>query len=432
MPPVLVHELLRLVLLLAAGAGIGALFAAPAWGAFAGSLVFIGTHLRQGLFLDRWMREEPDHVPQTLPRIWEDMARTVVELRLRGETGQKQSERLQQELDALADALPDAAVVVGPRQDLRWFNRAAQELLELRGEDLGNPLVHLAREPRLVRYLREGDTSLPLQLENFAGSAHPVSVDVSTFDEQSRLVTFRDLTEGLRQDRMLREFVANVSHEIRTPLTILTGYLEALQEDVREQDAQIISQMVLQCSRMRCLVEDLLELSRLEASGELREEDSEDVALLGLAQEVQGEMQGFVSDAEHTIEVAGDESVHTRGHREELHRALSNLVRNAVRYSPDGGTVTIRCERGPEFWLHLSVRDQGIGIEEHEWSRLGERFYRVDKARARATGGTGLGLAIVRQILERHGGRLSIKSKPGQGSTFTCVLPDAAVSRSGR
>ena len=417
-------ELLRLAGLGLLGAAAGLALDVPALGLALGVLAFAGWHLRQWWLLRSWLRGESAHAPPLAPA-WREFAQRVEGLRAQVDDARQARARLQQQLDALAGALPDAAVVVGRNQSLEWFNRAAEELLDLRSEDLGSPFVHLVREPKLVRYLREGDMSLPLQLERFAHLPHPVSVGVTAFGAHSRLVTFRDMTQGLRHDRMLHEFVANVSHELRTPLTVLSGYLETLEETERGEAGGIVARMAKQCRRMRQIVEDLLELSRLEASRALADEDMEEVALTGLAQEVQREMQNLAAGATHRVKVRGDASVRARGRREELYRALSNLVSNALRYSPDGGKVTIRCEHGPESWVQLSVQDEGIGIAQEHIARLAERFYRVDKARSRETGGTGLGLAIVKEILERHGGRLRVQSAPGAGSTFTCVLPAA-------
>ena len=350
----------------------------------------------------------------------------------------RQRRRLQREFDALAAALPDAAVVVNTELQLEWFNPAAAALLGLRDADRGGFLAHVVRVPELVRYLRGEDFSLPLELETFAGAPHPVSVRVTPFGGRARLVTFRDLTQELRLNRLRQEFVANVSHEIRSPLTVVIGYLETLEDRPEAApDPAIVRRMAREARRMRRLVEDLLELSRLEA-GELRESELQDVALLPLAAEVRAEAQALTSEALHRIELDGDAGLHVHGRPEELHSALLNLVSNALRYSPGGGAVTIAWEARGER-VRLSVRDEGVGIAAEHIARLTERFYRVDKARSRGTGGTGLGLAIVKHILSRHGARLQIESRPGRGSAFTCVFPrrpeaaaPGALSRSGR
>lgn len=418
-PTPLQLEFLRLAGLAGLGLAAGAAAGVPALGALAGLAGFAGWHLAQWRRLRRRPAAAPPH---GLPPVWRDYAAGRARRWRRLRAWARERRHLQRQFDALAAALPDAAVVVNPELRLEWFNPAAAGLLGLRDADRGGFLAHVVRIPELVRYLRGEDFSLPLELETFAGAPHPVSVRVTAFGGRARLVTFRDLTQELRLNRLRQEFVANVSHEIRSPLTVVIGYLETLEDRPEAApDPAIVRRMAREARRMRQLVEDLLELSRLEA-GELRESDLQEVALRPLATEVRAEAQAQTSDALHRIELEGDAELRVRGRPEELHSALLNLVSNALRYSPDGGAVTIAWEgRGDR--VRLSVRDEGVGIAAEHIARLTERFYRVDKARSRGTGGTGLGLAIVKHILSRHGGRLQIESRPGRGSTFTCVFP---------
>ena len=419
-PTPLQLEFLRLAGLAGLGLAAGAAAGVPALGALAGAAGFAGWHLAQWRRLRRRAAAAP--LPRGLAPVWRDYAAGRARRRRRLLAWARGRRHLQRQFDALAAALPDAAVVVTPELRLEWFNPAAAGLLGLRGADRGGFLAHVVRIPELVRYLRGEDFSLPLELETFAGAPHPVSVRVTAFGGRARLVTFRDLTQELRLNRLRQEFVANVSHEIRSPLTVVIGYLETLEDRPEAApDPAIVRRMAREARRMRQLVEDLLELSRLEA-GELRESELQEVALRPLAAEVRAEAQAQASEALHRIELEGDAGLRVRGRPEELHSALLNLVSNALRYSPGGGAVTIAWEaRGDR--VRLSVRDEGVGIAAEHIARLTERFYRVDKARSRGTGGTGLGLAIVKHVLSRHGGRLQIESRPGRGSTFTCVFP---------
>jgi two-component system phosphate regulon sensor histidine kinase PhoR len=229
--------------------------------------------------------------------------------------------------------------------------------------------------------------------------------------------------EHVRQD-----FVANVSHELRTPLTVLRGYLETLTEVPGSQTEgqhlpmiNIHQQMLMQTKRMSQLVDDLLLLSRLE-SVEPNVAEQEWVELLPLMLSIRADALVVSGDDGHQIMVDVKPGLKLRGNRAELRSAFSNLVVNAVRYTPVKGRITIRAYEDPSG-VHVAVVDTGIGIAKEDIPRLTERFYRVDAARSRHVGGTGLGLAIVKHVLLRHHSQLVIESVFGQGSTFRCDFP---------
>ena len=421
---------MRLLALAVAGIAAGAVFAIPFLGMSLALSLFLLWHARQWDRIRRWRHLPQSSMPRGLPPVWREWAEEWEEQHRHATQIKQELNRLKWKFAALSMALPDAAVAVDSGLKIEWFNEAAQTLLNLQPDDQGRPLVHVVRIPELVQYLHEGDFALPLDLEAFAGVPHPVSVQVSTFGQHSRLITFRDLTQDIRLNRLRQEFVANVSHEIRSPLTVVAGYLEMIGDHAdKPPEPEIIRQMSRQCQRIRNLVDDLLELSRLEAT-ELGDHELQDVVVANLAAEVQRGARNLTSEVQHTIAVEGEDDVIVRGRPEELHSALFNLVSNALRYSPDGSVVTISWQRKNER-VRLSVTDQGSGIKADQIARLTERFYRVDKARSRDTGGTGLGLAIVKHILQRHGARLQINSTWGKGSTFTCVFPSPVEGRNG-
>ena len=425
------QEAARLALLAGVCAAIGFPLSAPGLGLGLALLLFLSWHARQWHRVRKWERHPQAPIPSGLAPIWNKWAAELADRHHQAAQIKLELERLRWKFEALSAALPDAAVAVDPESRIEWFNEAAESLLGLQSDDQGRLLVHVVRVPELVQYLQEGDFALPLNLEAFAGAPHPVSVQVSAFGRHARLITFRDLTQEIRMNRLRQEFVANVSHEIKSPLTVVTGYLETIEDhEGKPPEQTILREMSRQCQRMRSLVDDLLELSRLEAS-ELNDRDLQDVDLPRLAEEVRREAQALTSETQHTIQVMGEAGVTVRGRPEELHSALFNLVSNALRYSPDGGVVAIRWKRKNDR-IRLSVTDQGVGIKKEHIARLAERFYRVDKARSRGTGGTGLGLAIVKHILQRHGARLQIDSEWGEGSTFTCVFPRLTTRRAGR
>ena len=225
---------------------------------------------------------------------------------------------------------------------------------------------------------------------------------------------------------MRRDFIANVSHELRTPLTVVGGFLETFMDmdgKIPEETRSYFNMMQEQTARMRHLVEDLLTLSQLENSTVTSQEAEINVA--SLLSSVMNEARSL-SDGRHRLELEADPGLFLVGAMEELHSAFGNLVSNAIRYTPEGGEITLTWKLSDQEGV-FSVTDTGIGIEQQHIDRLTERFYRVDRSRSRETGGTGLGLSIVKHILTRHQARLEIKSEPGQGSTFSAVFPKARL-----
>ncbi|MGH8246673.1 MAG: phosphate regulon sensor histidine kinase PhoR, partial [Gammaproteobacteria bacterium] len=244
------------------------------------------------------------------------------------------------------------------------------------------------------------------------------------------LLVARDITALHRLNEMRKDFVANASHELRTPLTVITGYLEALDEDAGARPAgewhSRIAQMRKQSTRMQRLIEDLLTLSTME--NESTAAEGEEIQVAELAAVIQKEAQTLSADAAHIITLEADPSLRLKGIHRDIYSAFSNIVCNAVQYTPPGGRIAIRWH-GVENGAELEVEDSGEGIAPEHIPRLTERFYRVDKGRSRARGGTGLGLAIVKHVLARHDATLEIRSEPGKGSTFTCHFPGDRVIR---
>ncbi|HVV95660.1 MAG TPA: ATP-binding protein, partial [Rhodanobacteraceae bacterium] len=221
----------------------------------------------------------------------------------------------------------------------------------------------------------------------------------------------------MRLEQVRRDFVANVSHELRTPLTVVHGYLDLIEPTEMEEYEPILHELRDQSRRMMQIVEDLLMLSRLEAQNGI---PSERVGMRSLLESLRREAVAL-SMGRHAIsvEILGTQDL--RGSLKDLHSAFSNLVSNAVRYTPAGGRIVLRWESDATGG-RLSVIDTGQGIPAQHLPRLTERFYRVSTSRSRETGGTGLGLSIVKHVLQLHQARLEIASELGVGSTFTCVF----------
>ncbi|MET0756408.1 MAG: phosphate regulon sensor histidine kinase PhoR, partial [Pseudoxanthomonas sp.] len=234
------------------------------------------------------------------------------------------------------------------------------------------------------------------------------------YSDEYWLLVARDVSKMLRLEQVRQDFVANVSHELRTPLTVIHGYLDMLDPTDFPEWAPILSEMQRQSQRMTQLVEDLLTLSRLEAQDSLPDES---VAMAPMLATLKREAEAL-SQHRHTLVVRDEAGCDLWGSNKELHSAFSNLVSNAVRYTPVGGTITLRFAREADGVV-LSVRDTGYGIPQSHLPRITERFYRVSTSRSRESGGTGLGLSIVKHVLNLHQARLEIESEVGQGSVFS-------------
>ncbi|KAF1005201.1 MAG: Phosphate regulon sensor protein PhoR [Luteibacter sp.] len=322
------------------------------------------------------------------------------------------------DLRSAAGTLPDAVVLLDHSQHVRWFNHAAEELLGLkRTRDRGRLMGELLRNTELTEWWAEGARE---PLNDVTAPGHPnrhVTATLLPFGSRQRLLLARDTSHLTRLEQIRRDFVANVSHELRTPLTVIHGYLELLDpEDVPEL-APVLDEMRAQSKRMGQIVEDLLTLSRLETQDHVAEEHVQMAPLLAsLRKEAEALSQG-----RHTVSLDISTPFDLMGSPKDLHSAFSNLVSNAVRYTPTGGRIAIRWSQTDDG-ATFAVQDSGFGIPAAHIARLTERFYRVSSSRSRDSGGTGLGLSIVKHVLNLHQARLSIESEPGKGSTFACVF----------
>lgn len=325
-----------------------------------------------------------------------------------------------------AGALPEAVVVLDTENRIEWCNSMAQSLFGIDSvRDAGIPVAQLLRQPDLVQCIAQGGARDPVVIPLTVGKPRFLAVLVIPFADDGRLLIARDVTDAERADTVRRDFVANVSHELRTPLTVIIGFTEHLVGDGDMDPAtrsRFLGMVQEQAHRMNRLVDDLLTLSNLESLSQLATEEEVDVPVLVRQLASDGEA---LSHGRHLfqVDVAPD---WLRGNTSELRSAFGNLISNAVRYTPEGGTVHIRwkVEQGKAVF---SVTDSGIGIPAEHIPRITERFYRVDKGRSASTGGTGLGLAIVKHVLQHHQAQLDIQSALGEGSSFRVVFPPARL-----
>jgi len=330
-------------------------------------------------------------------------------------------------LRVVTDALPDAAIIISRSGDIENLNRSALALLHLKLSDIGRSLPTLIRQPDFVGLLK-GDTQLVEFRSPFDDAARLEARRIE-IDDDRLMILVRDVTELNRLLTMRQDFVANVSHELRTPLTVIVGYVETLLGEPLDLETvqEILAKLRSPVNRMRALVDDLLLLSRLESSPMPGADDLHPIDMRVLLNAVAADAR-VLSGGAHEILVAVDSPALLLGIENELHSACANLVTNAVRYSPDGGEIRVSWTDLPDG-ARFSVQDHGMGIPSEHISRLTERFYRVDLAKARVRGGTGLGLAIVKHVLKRHHSELRIESRLTRGSTFYCDFRESQLRR---
>ena len=325
-------------------------------------------------------------------------------------------------------ALEMAVIMIDRQNNLDWWNQASESLLGLRyPQDRRQPVTNLIRDPRFAEYFSGSAYDEPLKLNAPRDSGRVLEFQIALFGENERLMIARDITQLHRLELMRKDFVGNVSHELGTPITVIKGYLEAIMDNMQDLDdkwRKPIKQMHQQSSRMENIVKDLLLLSSLETKTRPRPQES--FSLLQLLSEIRNDTQQIFAKKSHDFRLDCDEKLQFLGERGELYSAISNLVTNAAKYTPDDGTIMVSA-RNSEAGLEIMIRDNGIGIESQHLPRLTERFYRVDISRSSETGVTGLGLAIVKHIVGRHDGELSIDSEVGKGSRFICHFPPSRV-----
>lgn len=415
-------ELLRLIGFTLFGALLGSFWGKPALGAVSVLVLLLGQHLWQLQRLARWL-QQPNDVPPEANKLWGEVFDGIYHYQRREKANQQQLSQLLERIQDSSQALRDGVVMIDQKGDLEWWNHAAERLLGLSAaSDRGQPITYLLRHPQFVDYYESQQYLEPLVLPSHITEDHLLEYQITLFGKNERLLLVRDCTKMRRLERMRQDFVANVSHELRTPLTVLSGYLETFSDHAEQLPSHWqrgLTLMTEQSARMEHLVAELLTLSRLETSDFKAEAAPINIAELLAAIRLDALA---LSEHQHQVTLNIDERLYVRGSLTELRSAFSNLVFNAVKYTPHGSIIELH-------WYHdqdgayLEVKDNGPGIDSKHLKFLTQRFYRVDTSRSSHTGGTGLGLAIVKHVMLRHQGRLSISSSAHQGSCFTCYFP---------
>ncbi len=406
-------------------------------GALIAGIVWMLIDAWRGYRVRSWLRHGDLAIAPQMSGWWDVLLERVRKLLRERERSIDASEQRLKDFLSAIQASPNGVVMLDAHAQIEWCNQTAAEQLGIHPErDVMQRIGNLLRDPIFTAYMA---VEYPTEPVVMAGRKHrvdrPVRIAVQRhrYGEGKQLLLTRDVTMLEQAEAMRRDFVANVSHEIRTPLTVMSGFVETLQTLKLSADEQnrYLSLMAIQADRMQGLVEDLLTLSRLEGSPVpslhhvLRLAD----LMRSCEQEAQGLSASLANGGQpQVIEFRIKPElidVNLIGEIRELQSALSNLVSNAVRYTPAGGRIQVAVDHDGEGHLRIDVRDTGTGIAPEHLPRLTERFYRVDRSRSRESGGTGLGLAIVKHVMQRHGGSLSISSELGQGSCFTLTFPAA-------
>ena len=396
-----------------------------------GLLLYLASHILWLHKLHLWFKTP---VLKDIPEgsgVWEDVFVALLQYERNNLSNQAQLSSALERFNLTANAIPDGLVILSPSNEIEWCTLNAENQLGLNLEsDKNLPIVNLLRDSHFIAYLYGEAYDELFKLKSWRNPEVILEIQLIPFANQQKLLICRDMTQLEKVDAMRRDFIANVSHELRTPLTVVGGFLETLSDmegAVPDALKTYFGMMQEQTGRMRRIIEDLLTLSTIESSSDAPDDIEIDMShlLKSLQNDALGLSQSLYK-TKHKIHLDADPTLNLSGAQEELHSAFSNLVSNAIRYTPKGGEIFISWHLINEHPV-FSVRDTGIGIEQQHIDRLTERFYRVDRGRSRETGGTGLGLSIVKHILIRHQAKLEISSEIGVGSTFNVVFPKARI-----
>lgn len=418
------REITVILFTLAVAAFAGSLFGHFALAVIIAMAALLAQQLYQLQRLEKWLRYGASAQYPKSTGIWDDIYYHVYRIKKRAKRNKKKLSAMVNEFRESTSAIPDAAVVLGPHDEIEWINQAAINVLGLQNSDKGQRILNLIRHPNFVKFLKSGDYHNKVLLASPVNEQISLEIRIVAYGAKRRLLLAYDVTQLKKVERMRKDFVANVSHELRTPLTVLKGYLETLQDMDEGQSPLLsasLSQMRGQTERMQHLVDDLLLLARLET----QQKKARCVDVAALLKQICHDSVAYPG-AEQRIELQLETNINLYGDEQELRSAFNNLVVNALKYSPPASSIKLRW-RETAHDVRVEVEDHGEGIAAEDIPRITERFYRVDAQRSRRTNGTGLGLAIVKHVLARHDAKLEIRSELGKGSCFSCVFPRQGV-----
>jgi two-component system, OmpR family, phosphate regulon sensor histidine kinase PhoR len=390
--------------------------------------VGIAIYLLHTLFqlrrLSVWLHSARNTPPPEARGIWGDIFDDIYKMQRREAQAVNHFKGILDKAQESTAALKIAVVMINSKDNLEWWNNAAEKLLGFKApQDQRQAITNLIRDPAFIEYFQGQNFITPLQMASPVNSRTMLEFQITMFGAGEKLIMVRDITQISKLENMRTDFIANVSHELRTPITVISGYLETLldqQESIAQRWVKPLEQMYQQSRKMENIIHDLLTLSRLETNSPSKKHSS--VHINTLLYEIVADAKHAYAHRNQTFEIQCNTDYNITGNAQELYSAFSNLVLNAARYTPDNGSIIVRCNADKDAFI-IEVQDNGIGIASQHIPRLTERFYRVDESRSTETGGTGLGLAIVKHSLARHDATLIIFSEPGKGSRFVCQFP---------
>jgi two-component system phosphate regulon sensor histidine kinase PhoR len=386
-----------------------------------GAFVLLGWHYWRLYRLNYWLWHSKKISPPTARGIWSHVYQGIYSANKKNRIKRKSLGEIIRRFRQGSEALPDAAFVVDNCSEINWFNRLARIELGLRWpEDMGRKVYDCIDDEQFTHFYHANRFDQPIEIVSPINPNKILEFRVVPYEDDNLMFLIRDVTRLSQIEKMRKDFVANVSHELKTPLTVINGYLEMLPEN-GDLPAPVmkkaISEMRSQSIRMQSLVEELLVLSRIEASTERAFEKMVNVPRL--LWQIHAEAEALNRERSHKIFFDISPILYVYGIESELRSAFSNMIFNAIKYTPNHGVIEVRWSLEGDQ-AQFSVRDNGDGIAAEHIDRLTERFYRIDKARSRTTGGSGLGLSIVKHVLSHHNSRLVIESDVGKGSDFFC------------
>lgn len=398
----------------------------PAWVITAGLSAYVGWTLRQTYRLHRWLYKSPEAgtPPPESKGLWGDLFDGIYETQQHHAKAQKRLQDLVNRIQQSSNALHDGVILVNARGEMEWWNKAASRLLGFHeNRDRGQIIYNLVRQPEFKRYFDNKVYEDPIEVFSPEYPNLRIQFHITLFGENERIIQVHDVTRLYQLEQMRKDFVSNVSHEMRTPLTVITGYLETIEDNLDtfpKKWHRSVRTMTAQSQRMESLITDLLLLAKVETSE--KAQTNRIAQIKPLLESIQQDAIALSAEKGHDITLNIECQSAFLGDENQLRSAFSNLVFNAVKYTQASGRIGLR------WWsdakgVHFRVSDNGPGFDPIHIPRLTERFYRVDAGRQSSVGGTGLGLAIVKHVVINHDGELEIHTAPGQGCEFTCHFP---------
>jgi two-component system phosphate regulon sensor histidine kinase PhoR len=407
---------------------IGLLFNAPVELFCIGLICLILWNYHQLFLLIDWLWKKRGAYPPVSQGIWSDVFDGIYQQQRKHKKKRNELTVLVRRFRLGAESLPDAALVFNNDRTLVWCNSLAQSMLGFKWpEDMGNRIDNFLRQPEFIQYLEAEQYDKPFEFPSPENEFMTLECRIAPFEKDKWTLIARDVTQIKQMEQMRKDFIANVSHELRTPLTVMRGYLELLTEtDVPEAAIwkKAHAMMNEQTIRMGGLVDQLLTLTKLENKQFVLTKSTVNVArLLHIIEDE----ASTLSENKHNITVDAEPNLFIRSSEEQIRSAFSNLIFNAVRYTPPGESIDISWKMTEDGGARFTCQDSGDGIAAEHLSRLTERFYRVNQARTRDSGGSGLGLSIVKHILANHDSDLEISSTVNVGSCFSFVIPASFI-----